>query len=179
MRRRRPRESLVLPLALGLSDGILNALVLASGALLRRKHEVTVVLGVRVGVAALVTAAFAIYVATYADLRAQLARASRQLNLARRGHLATTALGRAAALEALWAMTLASLASFLGALVPLTAGAVLPGPAWIPVAVAVGALGLLGSVLGAVVGGNQARWAVTLIIGGVLVAAVGLELHIA
>lgn len=168
----------MLPLALGLSDGLLNALVLASGTLLQRKGGLDVLLGVRVGLAALVTAAFAIYAATYADLRAQLARASRQLNLARRGYLATTRLGRAVAREALWAMAIASLASFLGAFAPLAVGALLPGPAWIPVAAAVGALVLLGTVLGAVVGGNRVRWAAGLAAGGVIVAAVGVQLHI-
>jgi predicted membrane protein (TIGR00267 family) len=175
----RPFESGLLPFALGLSDGILNALVLASGALLRAREAVTVLLGVRVGVAALATAAFAVYVAKYADLRGQLARASRQLNLASRGYLAATQLGRHAAREAFLAMVIASAASFVGALLPLAAGALLPGPPWLPVAIAVAALAGLGGALGRVVGGNPARWAIVLTVGGIAVAIVGVQIHIA
>ncbi|MBB4915600.1 hypothetical protein [Streptosporangium saharense] len=177
--RRVRRGSLTLPLALGLSDGILNALVLAGGALLRGGRGADALLGVRVGVAALVTAAFAVYVAKYAELREQLAHASRQLNLASRGHLATTRLGRAVAREASVAAAVASAASFLGALFPLAAGALLPGPGWAPVVLAVAALAVLGFALGGAVGGSGIRWAFMLTVGGVAVAIVGLYLDIA
>ena len=59
---RRPGVAVTLPLVLGLSDGILNALVLASGTILQQRSDISIALGVRVGAAALVTAALRVYV---------------------------------------------------------------------------------------------------------------------
>lgn len=75
----------VLPLVLGITDGILNALTLAAGAILRSVDGVSGSLALRVGCAALVTAAFTMFIADYADRRAHLVRASRQLNLTEPG----------------------------------------------------------------------------------------------
>ena len=91
----------MLPLVLGVTDGILNALTLAAGAVLRSSAGVSVSLALRVGCAALVTAAFTMFIADYAERRAHLVRSSRQLNLTEPGRLAATQLGRQAAVVAL------------------------------------------------------------------------------
>lgn len=169
----------VLPLVLGLTDGIMNALVLASSAIVHPQDQLSLMLGVRVGGAALVTAVFTMFVATYADLRNQLAQSSRQLNVDSRGHLARTRLGRAVIREAVAATGIAGAASFTGAIFPLAAGALLPGPSWIALAIAIAALALMGIRIGRVVGGSGIKWAVGLAFGGVAVAVIGLQLHIA
>ncbi|GAA4185414.1 hypothetical protein GCM10022252_15760 [Streptosporangium oxazolinicum] len=168
---------LLLSFVLGLTDGILNALVLATATILRGGHA-SIEVGLKVATVALVTAIFAVYVAQYSELRTQLARAGRQLNLTSRGRLATTHLGRAVIREALVATAVAGTASFSGSLLPLLAGALLPGPSWLPLAISLVVLGLLGAGIGSVVGGSPPRWSGALMIGGALVAALGYQLRI-
>ncbi|MGN6446097.1 hypothetical protein, partial [Amnibacterium sp.] len=75
----------LLPLALGITDGILNALTLGAGAVLRGAGGIDFGLALRVGVAALVTAGFTMFVADYAARREDLVRAARELNLTEPG----------------------------------------------------------------------------------------------
>ncbi|WP_208754001.1 hypothetical protein [Streptomyces bauhiniae] len=167
-----------LPLVLGLVDGLLNALTLAAASLVGSGAPVTASLAVRVGLVALTTAAFAVFVADYADRRAYLMRASRQLNLTRRGQLATTRLGRLATARSLLATAIACTASFTGATVPLLVGAALPGLSWIVAVLAVVALAALGAALGHLFAGSPVRWAAVLGSGGVAVIWIGVWLHI-
>ncbi|MEW2492766.1 hypothetical protein ACWEQU_09875 [Streptomyces nodosus] len=166
------------PLVLGLVDGLLNALTLAAGSLVGSGPPVSYTLAGRVGLVALTTAAFAVFVADYAERRAHLVRASRQLNLTRRGHLATTRLGRLAAARSATATVLACTASFVGAALPLLAGAALPGLSWVVVVLAVVTLAALGAALGHLFAGNPVRWATVLGAGGIAVTWIGVWLHI-
>lgn len=169
-----------LPLVLGVTDGMLNALTLAGGALFHDgEHGVTLLLALRVGIATLVTATFTMFVADYAERRTSLVRASRQLNLTARGQLAATNLGRQALRESLLAMTVAALASLAGAFLPLALGASLPGPTWIVVALTIGLLGLFGWLLGGILAGRRAIWAFAMTVGGAIVTVIGIWLDIA
>ena len=76
-------EHYLLPFSLGLADGIVNALTLASATVLHGRG-LTAWLGLRVGAVALVTAAFTIFVAEYAQLRSELTRAERETEPDRR-----------------------------------------------------------------------------------------------
>ncbi|MHA4820055.1 hypothetical protein ACXZ65_37540 [Streptomyces aculeolatus] len=167
-----------LPLVLGLIEGLLNALTLAAASLVGSGAPVTYPLAVRVGLVALTTAAFAIFVADYADRRSYLMRASRELNLTRRGQLATTRLGRLALARSLLATGIACTASFTSATLPLPAGAALPDLSWLVAVLAVAALAGLGAALGHPFAGSPVRWAATLGCGGVAVTWIGIWLHI-
>jgi hypothetical protein len=173
------RSQTLLPLVLGLIDGILNALTLAAGSLLGGGDEITVGLSLRIGIAALATAAFAFFVAKYAELRGELVRAARQLSLRADQRLQSTDLGRRAATDALAATAIACAASFVGALSPLLAGAVLPGPSWLAVPLALAALGGLGFGLARALEGSRVRWATALVAGGAALTALGAQLKIA
>ncbi|MEU6284404.1 hypothetical protein [Streptomyces sp. NPDC047028] len=164
---------------LGLVDGLLNALTLAAASLVGEGQQVNYLLAVRVGLVALTTAAFAVFVADYAERRAYLVRASRQLNLTRRGQLATTRLGRLAAARSLLATAIACTASFTAAALPLLAGAALPGLSWMVAVMAIAALAALGAVLGHLFAGRPSLWATALGCGGVAVTCIGVWLHIA
>lgn len=166
-----------LPLVLGLSDGLLTALTLEAASLTGR-GRVSLLLSVRVGCVALVTSAFTVFVADYADRRAELIRASRQLNLTRRGQLATTRLGRLAVTRSLAAMAAASTSSFLGAVLPLLFGALLPGPAWTVIVLVIAALTALGAVLARLLAGPVAWWSTAMGLGGGAVTWIGIQLHI-
>jgi VIT1/CCC1 family predicted Fe2+/Mn2+ transporter len=165
-------------LALGLSDGILNALILASAALLHGGRDLTIPFAMKVGCVAFVTAVFTMFVAEYAELRSHLSRATDQLNLSSSGHLASTHLGRRVILMAAQAALIASVSSFIGATIPLIVAGALPDASWIGLAVAIALLGALGVALAASVGGRWPRWVLGLILAGVAVAIIGSRLSI-
>lgn len=173
------RGAALLPVALGLADGILNALILAASNLVGSGGHITVGLALRISVAALVTAGFAVFVAEYADARGGLRRASRQLNMSSERGLVDTQLGRSALRGAVAQCGLASFASMLGAIGPLLLAAVLPGPSWIAAVIAIVALGFLGAGLATAVLGNRLIWAAALVVGGIGVTAIGAWLEIA
>ena len=112
--------------AMGLADGILSALLLASGRLLGSDRGVDASLALRVAAGALATSGFVFYVGRYAELRGRLMHAERQLNLTSRGRLATTHLGRAVLFEALGDAAVSGASCFAGALLPLSLSAALP-----------------------------------------------------
>jgi len=170
----------VLPLVLGLTDGLLNALTLAAAAILGgAAGGLSVSLALRVGIAALVTAGFTMFVADYAERRSRLVRSSRQLNLTEPGRLAATSLGRAVAVESAWATLVAALASFAGAAAPLLVGALLPVAAPLTIAGTIALLGFLGWAIGDVLSGRRWRWTLAMVLGGVAVTALGVALDIA
>lgn len=164
-------------MALGVSDGILNALILASARVLRG-DGLNLGLGARVGVAALCSAALTVFVAEYAEYRSDLIRAERQLLFTRSGRLAATALGRAVLRDAVAVATVAGMASFAGAALPLVIGALVPAASWTALAVSVAALGGLGVLLARNVGGRRSVWAAGLIIAGIVVTIIGVEVDL-
>lgn len=174
----RAGSEILLPLVLGLTDGILTALTLATARIMGSSGSVALGVGLRIAVAALVTGAFTMYVAKYAELRHQLVDAGRQLNVAGRGHMASTRLGGTVRREAIGATIVAGLSSFVGALIPIVVGSTLHGPSWTPVAFAIVVLGTLGCGLGATVAGSKLRWSLGLAAGGLVVAVIGSQLHI-
>lgn len=176
----RLRKLPVLPLVLGVTDGILNALTLAAGAILRGAGDgVSVALAARVGAAACVTAGFTMFVADYAERRSGLVHASRELNMTEPGRLAATSLGRAVAQESAFAATVAAVASLIGAAGPLLLGTLLPVPPWVTLLITVVLLGILGWLIGAVLSARRLRWALAMLLGGIAVTVIGAELNIA
>jgi predicted membrane protein (TIGR00267 family) len=172
------RHRTLLPTVLGLSDGILTALTLAAGQLTGPNHEMPIARGMAIAVAALVSSAFVFYVAHYAQLRRELVHAERQLNLMSHGHLASTRLGRSVRIEAFVSAVLSSVASFLGALIPLLTSVVLPAFRWGPILTSLASLGVLGIALARVVHGSYWLWCAGLMAGGVVLSLVGVQLHI-
>lgn len=163
--------------ALGVSDGILNALTLASSTVLRGAG-LNLNLGGRVGMVALCSAVVTIFVAEYAQDRSELIRAERQLLFSRSGRLAATSLGRAVLRDAVTVATVAGTASFIGAALPLVIGALLPQATWVALVVSVAALGGLGIILSVQVGGRRSVWAVSLIIAGIAVTIIGVRVDL-
>jgi predicted membrane protein (TIGR00267 family) len=175
---RRAVELARLPLILGLTDGLLNALTLSAAALLRSGGSVTYGLAVRIACVGLITASFSVFVSDYAERRAALVRGSRQLNLTAHGHLATTRLGQLALRRSLAAMAIACSASFAGSLLPLAAGAAWPEHSWIVVALCIVCLAGLGFLLGQALAHHAWRWAGLMGCGGLAVTLLGFWLRI-
>lgn len=162
----------------GLSDGMLTALTLAGGRMLGPGAGLGAALALRVATAAAVMQVFVFFVARYAQFRQELVQAERQLNLLAPGHLAATRLGRAILHDALAAASISATCSFVGALVPLGLGVLLPGAGWVGVAATIGLLALLGLLLARAVHGSPVVWAGGLVLGGLLVSLVGVQLDL-
>jgi VIT1/CCC1 family predicted Fe2+/Mn2+ transporter len=173
------RSGALLPVSLGLADGILNALTLASASLVGSGAPITVGLALRISVAAVVTAAFSVFVGTYSEARGRLRHASQQLSLPTDRSLAATRLGRHAVILAIGQCLLAGAASLLGALLPLLIAVVLPGPTWVAAVVAICALGVLGLGLATAIAGSQVVWAASMVFGGIVITGIGAWIHLA
>ncbi|MFD4976102.1 hypothetical protein [Streptomyces sp. NPDC058424] len=124
------------------------------------------------------TSAFTVFVADYAERRAQLIRADRELNLIRRGQLASTRLGQLALSRSLGSMAAPSTPSFLGAALPLLLGALLPVPSWTVIVLVIAALMALGAVLARLHVGPVVWCSAGMGLGGGAVTWIGIQLHI-
>jgi len=163
---------------IGPVDGILTALTLAAGHIMKPHQPIEQVLAARIAGAAALSGGFVFFVAEYARLRGELSQAERHLSLATHGQLALSALGRKVLFESLQGTGIAALSGFLGALVPLSLGAAFPDIAWMGIAAAIGVLGLLGATVARVVHGASGAWAVALMAGGVALSVAGVWLDI-
>ncbi len=169
---------MILPLVLGLIDGILTALALAAARLTNAGEGLTIGLGLRIASVALVSGALAFFVARYAELRGELRNAERQLNLAARGRFVTGKLGTAILRESLASAAVSSAAAFCGALVPLLPAGLFPHERWLALAVGTTTLAALGAGLGYALNGNPWRWALALAAAAVIVTIIGAFLKV-
>jgi predicted membrane protein (TIGR00267 family) len=168
-----------LDIVAGLIDGILTALTLTASKLLSSAASIEANLALRVGAAAGATTIFVFFVAHYAELRAELIRAERQLNLRHRGRLLAGDLGDQIFREALAGAMLAAFCSVLGALCPIVLALALPSPRWLGCLVTILVLGALGMALAQSFYGSRIRWSAMLMAGGIISAVLGGYLNIA
>lgn len=179
LRRRRttrlPRSGrFVFAMALGVSDGILNAFTLAAASVLRGAG-LSFSLSARVGIVAFASAVVTLFVAEYTQNRSELVRAERQLMFTRSGRLAATSLGRAVFRDSIAVAIVAGTSSFAGAALPLIVGTLLPQMSWVALVVSGAVLGGLGVVLGTHVGGRPIVWAIVLVTAGAVVTFIGVQ----
>jgi hypothetical protein len=154
----------------------LNALALTSAKLVTQGNLTLSLVG-KVAAVTACTTSFVFFVAHYAQLRSELVRAARELNLSSKGQLATTQLGKQIFYEALWDALVASVCGVVGSVIPLTIALAIPIPI-VGVGVTIAILGVLGWLLGLSVFGSAALWAAGLILGGIIVTAIGAKLNI-
>lgn len=167
-----------LDITAGTVDGILNALILAAGLLLRPAAAVGLGLAFRVAAASALTTLFVFFVAHYAELRAELARAERQLNLTPHGRLAAGRLGRRCFQQAVSGAALAAGCGFVGAACPLLISVWLPSPRWVGPAVTVALLGVLGGALARSFRGSVPLWSAVIMVGGAALILAGVQLSL-
>ena len=158
-------KGILLPALLGFCDGILTALVLAANRIMDAVQPMTLSLAFRIAAVALFSGAFVFFVARYAELRGELIRAERQLNLTSHGRLAAGALGLAVRKEAMLAAGASSSTAFCGALVPLLAAALVPNCRWTSIITALVVLASMGIGLSRALHGSPIRWLTGLVIG--------------
>jgi predicted membrane protein (TIGR00267 family) len=166
-----------LDIVAGLIDGILNALTLAA-AKLTAPSALDPLMVAKVATIAACSTSFVFFVAHYAQLRAELIRAARELNLLSHGRLATTQLGRQVFQEAAVGALIASVCGVIGSVIPLLVALLVPSEPRVGLACAIGLLGLFGVLLARQVMGSPYWWSGGLIAGGLLVMAIGIKLNV-
>lgn len=129
----------------GLIEGMLTALTLASGKILRPGESITHDLALHIGLAAGFSTIVVFFAAEYARQRQELLRMAHQLNLTWRARLADGKLGHQAWRESSVSALVSGLCSFGGAGAPLTIASVIPGSGWPAVLMTVCCLGGLGA----------------------------------
>jgi hypothetical protein len=167
-----------LDIAAGLVDGILNALILAAGRMLKAAGP-DPILVVRVATATGLTTIFVFFVAHYAELRAELAEAERELNLSQHGRLAASQLGRRALVSAAAGAALAAACGVVGAVGSLVICMALPSPRGAGLVTVIALLALLGALLARSFHGNKLAWAAVIAAGGAALTWIGVQLNIA
>jgi predicted membrane protein (TIGR00267 family) len=170
------RHGNIFALVIGLTDGILTALTLASGRVFSSTETITISLALRISAASSVSGVFVFFTAEYMRQRGELVHAERQLSLT--SHLAATQLGRAVLRDTLWGAAISSVCNFMGALLPLTAGALFPRLSWLALAVGLMALAVLGMGAARSTYGNPVLWVIALVIAGGLLTLAGWRLHV-
>jgi predicted membrane protein (TIGR00267 family) len=172
------RREHLFPFVIGPVDGILTALTLAAGRIVSPNEPMDMPLALRIALAASLSGGFVFFVAEYARLRGELVRAERHLTLSSARRLAASRLGRDVLREAIGGTAIAATTGFAGAMLPLASGVLFSSVAWMTIAIAVAALGLLGIAVSAAVRGNPAYWSTSLMLTGALLSLAGVLLHV-
>jgi hypothetical protein len=162
----------------GLIDGILTALAFAAGELIEGGGA-SLSLAVRVAIATGLANAFVFFFAHYAELRTDLVGYEKQLNFLSHGRLASSHLGRKALSQSFAAAAIAAIWTIFGAMIALTVCVWLPQPRWLGPLIDILLLGALGVLLARNLHGAWWKWAISLMAGGLVLTAAGIELHVA
>ncbi|MCW3996141.1 MAG: hypothetical protein NWE98_08350 [Candidatus Bathyarchaeota archaeon] len=173
-----PNREYIFAIMMGLTDGILTALTLASGRILYSPETANISLAIRVAVASSLSGLFIFFVAQYTRLRGELVRSEKELNLTPKGQLAATRLGRAILMETLRGAFISSIFTLLGAFLPLASGLLFPTFSWLTIVFAVGSLGFLGGAASRFAHGNPVVWSTGLVLMGILLTIAGIQLQI-
>ncbi len=172
------RRELQFFLITGTVEGMLTALTLVTGKMLRPGESITGGLALRIGLAAGFPTIVVFFTAEYARQRQELLRMAHQLNMTQRHRLNESSLGRQAWLESSVYALISGLCSFGGAMVPLAIASCIPGKGWPAAAVTAGCLGGLGAGIGFTTSSCRTCWSVALMVAGGFLAALGYFLHI-
>jgi VIT1/CCC1 family predicted Fe2+/Mn2+ transporter len=163
---------------LGLTDGMLTALTLAAGRMVRSQSGFSISLAARVAVASAVAGGVVFFTAELARRNQELAHAERELNLLSHGRLATTRLGHFVLIESSTAAFTVTGSNFLGALLPFLAGLIFRRFAWAPIVFTLLLLGALGAIIAKATYRSRALWITGLMVAGVVLAGLGVWLQI-
>lgn len=178
MKRLRLSRRQAFAMILGLTDGVLTALTLATGRMLQSHSDLSLSLALRVAAASALAGGVVFLTAELAQRNYELVHAERELNLATRGYLATTRLGHFVFVESLGAAVIVSASTFAGTLAPLFVGVRFRHLTLAPICFAVALLGLLGALIAGVTYRSRARWTFGLIGAGTCLAFIGFWLHV-
>ena len=172
------QRELLFFLITGTVEGMLTALTLVTGKMLRPDEIITGDLALRIGLAAGFPTVVVFFAAEYARQRQELLRMAHQLNLTRHKQLNDGKLGQQAWLESSVSALISGLCSFGGAIVPLAIASVIPSAGGSAIVVTLACLGGLGAGIGYTTASCKICWGLALMLAGGLLAALGYFLNI-
>ncbi|AAT43600.1 hypothetical protein [Picrophilus oshimae] len=165
------RQNLLFPFSIGVSDGIITALILASGGIV--SMGITPFLALKISFGSAFAGMFSFFIADYAGLNEELHRTARQLNLRSTRYLLRGRLGRDILLEAFIGTLISSFFGFTGALIPLMSSMLVPHNIYIPLLISYAALGLVGYFISRTTAGSWRFWIFIMIAIGIIVTIAG------
>ena len=167
------------PILLGLIDGILTVLTLATGKILDKPHEgFSLNLAIRVALVTSISGACMYFISEYSRQRIRLIRAEKELNFTQHGKFVTTNLGKQIRKETLQSVIISGSCSLLGAFIPMSGAVFFPGTAWVSLIIALFILALLGWGIARIVYGNAILWVTYLFLAGIVVSFIGYKLRV-
>ena len=171
------KNSLLFPMAIGITDGIITTLMLATNYIVEAR-AISLLLSLRIAAGSAMVGSFSYFVAEYSSLREELARISKHLGLSTPSFLIRSKPGRDILEEAIVATGISGGFSFSGSFFPLLVATVFPGNATLSLSAAIIALGATGLAIAKSVSGNMYTWPVSMMSIGALVAFAGNFLHL-
>lgn len=145
------------PVILGLTDGIITALMIATNEILGATTS-QFGLFIRIALGSAAVGAVSFFMADYSTLKQELVRLSKIVNPNTPFDLLETQLGRRIIRESIVKTLLSGLAGFAGALIPLMPSTLFVSDYWISLIIADLSLALLGVLVAKVQSGNYFFW---------------------
>jgi VIT1/CCC1 family predicted Fe2+/Mn2+ transporter len=167
----------IFPVSIGLSDGIITALILASGGILG-KSNIDLFEAFRISFGSAFAGAFSYFIAQYAGLNEELHRTALQLNLKSTDYLLKGHLGIQIFIESLLGAFIAAFFGFLGALIPLSSSLIIRSNIEIPLLLSYTSLAVLGLFISKTTAGRSRFWVIVMVIVGIIVTVAGYELKL-
>ncbi|WP_337860507.1 hypothetical protein [Ferroplasma sp.] len=165
------------PVSIGLSDGIITALILASGGILAN-GTINLFEAFKISFGSAFAGAFSYFIAQYAGLNEELHRTALQLNLKSTNYLLRGHLGIEIFTESLLGSLTAAFFGFFGALIPLSSSLIIKGNIVIPLSLSYFSLGILGLFISKTTAGRAKFWIAVMVIIGIIVTIAGYELKL-
>jgi len=167
----------IFPISIGLSDGIITALILASGGIIG-KSSIDLFQAFRISFGSAFAGAFSYFIAQYAGLNEELHRTALQLHLKSTDYLLKGHLGMEIFVESLLGAFIAAFFGFLGALIPLSSSLIVKNNIEIPLFLSYSSLALLGLFISKTTAGRARFWIIVMVIVGIIVTIAGYELKL-
>jgi predicted membrane protein (TIGR00267 family) len=166
-------------LLLGLIDGILTVLTLATGKVLDYTGEkFSLSLGLRLASVTAISGCFVYFISEYTKQRHSLIKFEKELNLTSHGKFVTSNLGKQILKETFIGVLVSGTFSFFGAFIPISGALFFPQYSWLPILIALLILAGLGLGLSNLVYGNKMSWVFGLVLTGIVVSYIGYVLHV-
>lgn len=160
------------PVILGLTDGIITALMIATNEILN-SNATHLGLFVRIALGSAAVGAVSFFMADYSSMKQDLVRLSKIVNPNTPFDLLETQLGRRIIEESIAKTLLSALSGFTGALIPLLPSLLFTTNSLISLAIADLSLALLGVVVAKVQSGNYFFWPPLLATVGIVMIYIG------
>lgn len=165
------------PTILGLTDGIITALIFTSG-LISGHSRIPLQLIIKFSLGSSIISAFSYFIAKYSELREELIDTSIRLDPSSPLHLLKGRQGILIMMEAVTEAGISVASGFFGAFITMFPSFLFPGVGHVSIISAIIILGVLGSLISRSLEGGWVRWSVTFVLIGISASLMGIYLNI-